>query len=290
MTTGSCLCGTVRFEITGPARWMTHCHCSMCRKHHGSLFGTTVGVDRANFRWLQGEEAIVRYRSSDAFQRPFCKHCGSKLPDVTGSIAICPAGLLADDLNEKPRAHIFVASKSPMCEIADDLRQFDEYPPGYGTAVAGPPSPAAATIGTALHGSCLCGGVAFEIDEQPRNLVNCHCSRCRQSRSAAYGTNFFVRIDNLRWTRGKEKVRSYKVPGAQLFTTSFCSDCGSSLPAAFEPIKRYIVPAGVLDTPLTLKPGINIWMSSKAPWSDVRDDLPRFEEMPPIDRVKELMF
>lgn len=290
MTTGSCLCGAVRYEIAGPYKWMTHCHCSMCRKNHGSLFGTTVGVERTNFRWLQGEDAIVHYRSSESFERPFCRHCGSNLPDTSGDLAICPAGTLADDLDERPRAHIFVASKSPMCDINDELRTFDEYPPGYGNAVTAPAKPAVTPDTTTLHGSCLCGAVAFEIDEQPRNLVNCHCTRCRQSRGAAYGTNFFVRIESLRWTRGEEKVRSYKVPHAQLFTTSFCSDCGSTLPAAFAPIKRYIVPAGVLDTPLALKPSIHIWVSSKAPWVDIRGDLPQFEAMPPLDRVKELMF
>ncbi len=290
MTTGSCLCGAVRYEIAGPYKWMTHCHCSMCRKHHGSLFGTTVGVERSNFRWLQGEDAVVHYRSSEAFERPFCAHCGSVLPDVSGEAAICPAGTLADDLDAKPRAHIFVSSKSPMCEIHDDLRRFDEYPPGYGQAVSAPRNPAAGTADSTLHGSCLCGAVAFEIDEQPRNLVNCHCSRCRKSRGAAHGTNFFVRLEKLRWTRGAEKVRSYKVPDAQIFTTSFCTDCGSKLPAAFSPIKRYIVPAGALDTPLPLKPGINIHVSSKAAWFDIRDGLEQFDAMPPMDRVKEVMF
>jgi len=74
MTNGSCLCGAVTYEVAGPYQWMTHCHCSMCRKHHGSLYGTTVGVEKKNFRWLQGEDAIVHYRSSPAFERPFCGH------------------------------------------------------------------------------------------------------------------------------------------------------------------------------------------------------------------------
>ncbi|HMN46859.1 MAG TPA: GFA family protein [Povalibacter sp.] len=290
MTTGTCLCGTVRYEVTGPCQWMTHCHCSMCRKHSGSLFGTTLGVPEQNFRWLQGEDAIVHYRSSPSFQRPFCRECGSPVPDIAGGMAICPAGGLADDLDAKPQAHIFVASKSPMHELTDDLRQFEEYPPGYGTAVPAPQNPAAADSGDTIHGSCLCGAVAFEIDESPRNVVNCHCSRCRQSRGTAHGVNFFTRLDKLRWTRGADKVRTYKVPEAQLFSTSFCADCGSTLPSAFAPIKRYIVPAGGLDTPLPIKAGINIWVGSRAPWFELTDGLPTYEEMPPPDRVRDVMF
>ena len=289
MATGSCLCGTVRYQIDGPYQWMTHCHCSMCRRHHGSLFGTTLGTAPENFRWLQGEDAIVHFRTSPAFERPFCRHCGSALPDTSGAMIVCPAGTLDDDPEMRPRAHIFVNSKSPMLDIHDDLRRFDEYPPGYGTAVT-PPSHPVAESGETIHGSCLCGAVAFEIDEQPRNVVNCHCSRCRKSRGSAFGTNFFTRIDKLRWTRGGDKVRSYKVPEAQLFVTSFCTDCGSRLPAAFEALKRYNVPVGALDAPLPARAGINIWVGSKAPWYEIGDGLLQFDSMPPLDRVRELMF
>jgi hypothetical protein len=186
--------------------------------------------------------------------------------------------------------HIFVGSKSPMYAITDGLTQFEEYPPGYGTGVRAPENPAVSSGSAAIHGSCLCGAVAFEIDEQPRNLVNCHCTRCRKSRVAAHATNLFTRLDKLRWTRGADKVRTYRVPEAELFATSFCTDCGSLLPAAFPPIKRYLVPAGSLDTPLPLKPGINIWVGSKAAWFALTDGLPQFEAMPPLDRVRDVMF
>ena len=52
-TRGACLCGAVTFAIAPPYRWFAHCHCSMCRKHHGSLFGTGLGVARERFEWLE---------------------------------------------------------------------------------------------------------------------------------------------------------------------------------------------------------------------------------------------
>jgi hypothetical protein len=227
----------------------------MCRKHHGALYGTMVSVEPKNFHWLQGQEAVVRYRSSPTLERPFCSHCGSTVPDVSGEACICPAGTFDDDLEMKPQAHIFTASKSPMCEITDTLPQFDEYPPGFGSALPAPPSRvAASTQSDSVQGSCLCGAVAFEIDAAPPRLVNCHCSRCRRSRGAAHGTNFFARMEQFRWTRGAEKVRTYKLPDASLFTTGFCTDCGSLMPSAFEALRRYIVPVGSIDTPLTIKP------------------------------------
>lgn len=288
MTIGSCLCSAVRYEIAPPYQWMTHCHCSMCRKHHGSLYGTTVGVEKKNFRWLQGDDAIVHYRSSPTFERPFCRHCGSIVPETSTDRAICPAGNLADDLEAKPMAHIFVKSKSPMCEITDALRQFDEYPPGYGAAIDRPAREA--ETADAIGGSCLCGEVAYELDETPTRIVNCHCSRCRITRGAPHATNVFVNRDKLRWTRGGDQVRTYKLADAHMFVTSFCGSCGGLLPALFEKIGRYNLPIGSLDTPLAAKPGVHIHVGSKAPWFDITDTLPQFETMPPRERIAEFLF
>jgi hypothetical protein len=288
MTTGSCLCGAVRFEATGPYKWMAHCHCSMCRKHHGTLYETTLGAAKESFRWLSGEADIVHYRCTQAVERPFCRHCGSTVPDTSSDAVVIPAGTLHDDPGVKPRVHIFVKSKSTMWDIDDSLPQFDEYPPGFGTAVEGPP--VAASDAEGITGSCLCGEVAYAIADTPTKLVNCHCSRCRRSRGAAHATNFFVRQENLRWLRGSELLRTYKVPDAQLFTTTFCSRCGSLLPSLFEAIKRYNVPAGSLDRALLEKPRLHIHAQSRAPWHTITDTLPQFDEMPPRDQVKELMF
>ena len=40
MIRGSCLCGDVAFCVDGPLELRSHCHCSMCRKTHGSAFAT----------------------------------------------------------------------------------------------------------------------------------------------------------------------------------------------------------------------------------------------------------
>jgi hypothetical protein len=93
---GSCLCGNVRYEVDGPFDVMSHCHCSLCRKHHGAEFATFVTVPLSGFRWVAGEDAISTYQSSDYGRRTFCGKCGSVTPVVeeeTG-VVFCPAGNL----------------------------------------------------------------------------------------------------------------------------------------------------------------------------------------------------
>ena len=131
-TTGQCLCGAVRYEVTGPLGQAHHCHCSICRRSHGAPFSTFVQVAAADFRIVTGAGHLRAYRTSPPCERTFCGTCGARLtfrfeaiPDavrVTVSTldpepAITPAG---------PK---FVGSKAPWFEITDGAPQFPEYPP-----------------------------------------------------------------------------------------------------------------------------------------------------------------
>ena len=134
MVKGSCLCGGIAFEVDGPlGPIMGHCHCSMCRKFSGAPFETVVSAPRTALRWTKGADRVTRYRSSANNYRCFCRVCGSHVPDpqVKGEQLFIPAGALDDDPGLRPAAHIFVGSKAPWYEIADELPRFDEWPPGF---------------------------------------------------------------------------------------------------------------------------------------------------------------
>lgn len=79
---GSCLCGAVQFELSGPPTDLLHCHCRMCQKAHGAVFATFAKVAHADFRITAGEDRIASYRSSDQARRTFCAGCGSTLQFV----------------------------------------------------------------------------------------------------------------------------------------------------------------------------------------------------------------
>jgi len=85
-------------------------------------------------------------------------------------------------------------------------------------------------------------------------------------------------------------LRTYKVPEAATFCTAFCSECGGVLPAAFNAIKIYLVPAGSVDTPLNVKPTVQIHTASKAPWAIINETIPQYPEMPPREQIFTLMF
>jgi hypothetical protein len=271
----------VAFQVTGPFELMSHCHCSRCRKAHGTAFGTYVMCGPDDFRLLRGRERIGRYVSSPGFTRPFCTQCGSVVPDGEpweGRVAM-PAGILDDDPGVRPLARIFVGSNAPWYDVEDDLPRFDAYPPGFDGA---PPVPdlQAATATDGLAGTCLCGAVAYVASGEPIAAVYCHCSRCRKATASAHASNIVVPVGGLRFTRGEDRRRLYRVPGANVFAQAFCGDCGGALPRVEAGDGLSMIPLGSLDVTPPMKPSMHIHVGSRASWYDIPGGLPQHEGYP----------
>ena len=141
---GSCLCGGIKFEITGPLLRPLNCHCSLCRKQHGAAFRSRARAAISDFKWVQGEDLVTFYDSSPGGFRGFCRVCGSPIinkfsagtpvaerdPKAPARYGIA-LSTLDDDPGIRPEAHAFVAYKAPWFEITDALPQYAEYaPPG----------------------------------------------------------------------------------------------------------------------------------------------------------------
>ena len=123
MHKGSCLCGAVRFEVTGDLPGPDACHCSQCRKQSGHFFAST-DVPRSSVT-IQGSENITWFQSSERVRRGFCATCGSSLfwdPAQTDCIAIA-MGSFDQPTGTRLAKHIFVADKGDYYEITDSLPQ-----------------------------------------------------------------------------------------------------------------------------------------------------------------------
>jgi hypothetical protein len=274
---GGCLCGAVRWRAEGELSLASHCHCSRCRKVHGTAYGTYAIAPEAGFS-LEGSPA--RFESSAAFARWFCPRCGSVTPGEAEGSRLVPLGGADGDPGVRPLAHIFAASKAPWFEWMDKLPRFDAYPPGMGPAPLTDRAAEGPSDG-AIRGSCLCAGVAFELTEPATFARFCHCSRCRKARAAAFATNLFVPESGIRFTRGSDLLASYKIPEALRFTQTFCRACGGKVPRIDPARKLAVVPMGALDDDPGVRPREHIFVGSKAPWDELTDALPQHEGIPP---------
>jgi hypothetical protein len=122
---GGCLCGYVRYRVTGVARDVCFCHCVSCRRACGAPFVAWATFDAAAFVVEQGE--LAQYRSSQLVVRGFCPRCGTALTyshqgrafeiDIT-LVSLDVAGALA------PQDHIWVRDKLAWIALNDGLPQY----------------------------------------------------------------------------------------------------------------------------------------------------------------------
>jgi hypothetical protein len=116
---GHCLCGGVTVRATPVRRNVEACHCTMCRRWSGIAFlGLMCGTEVE----IEGEDRVVRYRSSEWAERGFCGTCGSSLfyhylPLGTYGFT---AGLFPDDALEPLAEEIFVDEKPGYYAFAGD--------------------------------------------------------------------------------------------------------------------------------------------------------------------------
>lgn len=129
-----------------------------------------------------------------------------------------------------------------------------------------------------VSGSCLCGGVRFEVELPFTRAVHCHCSRCRKH-SGAFGlTVGHVPMRQVRVLQGEDLIRVFEPPGGRV--KAFCSVCGSSLFGRRWPEGEEIaIRLGALDDDPSIRPEFHTFVDSAPAWGPVADDgLPRFSE------------
>jgi hypothetical protein len=277
MNRGSCLCEDISWAVDGEFTMLVNCHCSICRKVHGAAYGAFVTSSAEGFDWITGQDKMSSYQSSENGTRPFCPRCGSGVATVTGKLAYMPAGNLDGDISRSLDSHIFVAHKSCWFDISDDAPQFDEFPPDHRGLAVVREAIAPATEG-AVGGSCSCGEVRYEFDGPAESMLHCHCRACRKSRSAPFSTNAFVAGDRFRWIGATNSLVRFEVPALTHSRVTFCRTCSSPLPSQVEGSSQFMIPAGSIDQDPGIRPQAHLHVSSKAPWVEITDNLPQFEE------------
>ena len=126
---GRCACGAVTYEVNGPLRAVSICHCETCRRQAGhQVAATNAALDALT---IDGEENLGAWQSTPEAVRRFCRNCGSPLfwQRVGGSTVSILAGTLDRPTGLSVSHHIFVAEKGDYYEISDGLPQHERRPP-----------------------------------------------------------------------------------------------------------------------------------------------------------------
>ena len=130
---------------------------------------------------------------------------------------------------------------------------------------------------TTLRGSCLCGGIKFEVTQAPETLRYCHCESCKKLSGSIGTVNGRVPSNAIRILAGKELLQTFQP--AEGSAKTFCRTCGSNLFGGGWPDSETTsVRASALDDPFEARPSAHLFVRSVAAWETLPNDgLERFE-------------
>jgi hypothetical protein len=127
---GGCLCGAVRFEVSGEPVGVAVCHCRSCRHGAGAQAVGWAMFPSAQVRYPAA--APQRYESSPGTWRGFCGRCGTSLnfesEQIPGLVDLT-VGSFDDSDTLPPRVQIWCSHRLDWVAEAGSLPEFAEFPP-----------------------------------------------------------------------------------------------------------------------------------------------------------------
>lgn len=129
-----------------------------------------------------------------------------------------------------------------------------------------------------MKGSCLCGGVEYEISTLDMPIIFCHCKTCQKAHAAPFAPSAGVLRKNFRWLKGEDKLSGFESSPGKV--RHFCSVCGTHLVAERPHQPHVILRISTLDEDPGLKPEAHIWVSHDEEWMEC-EDITSYEEWQP---------
>ena len=126
-----------------------------------------------------------------------------------------------------------------------------------------------------LAGRCECGAVRYSVADEFLYASNCHCSRCRAATGSAFKPFAGIEREKLQITNG---ANGLLIVGEETLNDTRCAKCGSLLFSVVRDGAYVHVALGSLVDSPSMRPTKHIFVGSKAPWFEITDDLPQFEE------------
>jgi hypothetical protein len=137
-------------------------------------------------------------------------------------------------------------------------------------------TPRAEPSATVLVGGCQCGAVRYGVADEFRYAANCHCSNCRKVTGSAFKAFAGIEREKLELTKGQDDLL---LIGEEDANDTRCRLCGSFL---FSVVREgafvHVAMGSLIDAP-SIRPTEHIFVGSKAPWFEITDDLPQYDEL-----------
>ncbi len=131
---GGCLCGAIRYTVTGPTIFVSQCCCKDCQKATGTGHTTIFGIRKDQLEMAGTPKRFTSEGDTGGtVTRHFCGTCGGRLfttGDLPGEqLVIMQAGSL-DDPNQVSPESVIYTKDAPVWDFFDpELPKFEAMQP-----------------------------------------------------------------------------------------------------------------------------------------------------------------
>ena len=126
-----------------------------------------------------------------------------------------------------------------------------------------------------IQGNCYCGQCSFEASGELFDVLHCHCSNCRKLTGSTFSTYGGVSKENFNWLCEPSEIREFQ--SSQYVSRYLCGTCGALIASIDKKEQNTIyLSIGLLEPGITVKPEYHQYVASKAPWYEIKDELPQF--------------
>ncbi|RYE51967.1 MAG: GFA family protein [Rhizobiaceae bacterium] len=127
---------------------------------------------------------------------------------------------------------------------------------------------------------CLCGGIRLSIKGELQPIQLCYCTQCRRAQGNPFASVIPVKADDVSFDSGEELLQHYESsPGKE---RAFCRQCGSPVYSRRTAMPEMLrLRAGLIDQDIPVTLARHAFVTDKANWWTIHDDLPQYPEAAP---------
>jgi hypothetical protein len=128
-TTGSCLCGSIKYSVKGDFEIALNCHCNICKKNTGGAFEAIALINQESIVFIEGKDNLKKYIISDKANKYFCVNCGTPIYNIHANVpgkAIVHIGSLDNPSCIIPSINIHAENMLPWVLDIKEMKTFDQ--------------------------------------------------------------------------------------------------------------------------------------------------------------------
>lgn len=130
-------------------------------------------------------------------------------------------------------------------------------------------------------GGCECGAVRYTVCGEPIVIYACHCTICQSQSGSAFALAMRIHAADFQLSAGELKSFTREADSGQVFTNSFCPDCGTRIHHRPSKAAGHLsLKPGTLDDTGWLTPTHHVFTRSAQDWVTFPEDAQIFDTVP----------